>query len=230
MPRILSASIVLLALAMVLPIPVRADTPLEVHVISRAAYAVFTSESECTTVNVYVNSSTNLFFPAHGDGGGVSNQGLTSLAIIVEDTCTAAESMSVVAGGGGGGAVIADWMGQTQATPAVRGNLHEAHLVATIPMEDQVSGAEAVASVDLTWTATGPDLVGPSHIHLRWPQALVVNSNSNDTQRDAIASGTVMFEGANMTPAATDGLLSATRFHCRQIGFAQMGADWGMCY
>lgn len=230
MPRILSASAVLLALAMVLPIPVRADTPLENHVISRAAYAVFTSESECTTVTVYVNSSTNLFVPAHGDGGGVTKQGLTSLAILVEDTCAAAESMFAFAGGGGGGAVIADWLGQTQAALAVRGNLNEAHVVATIPMEDQLSGDEAVASVDLTWTATGPDLVRPSHIHLRWPQTVVVNSNSNDTQRDAIASGSVMFEGANMTPEPTDGVLSATRFHCRQIGFAQIGSDWDMCY
>lgn len=230
MSRILPASIVLLALAMVLPIPVRADTPLENHVISRDAYAVFTTETECTTVTVYVNSSANLFVPAHGDGGGVSKQGLTSLAIMVEDTCTAAESFSVLAGGGGGGAVIADWMGQTQDSLAVRGNLNEAHLVATIPMVDQVSGDESVASVDLAWTAIGPDLVGPSHIHLRWPWTVVVNSNSNDTQRDAIASGTVMFEGANVTPSPTDGLLSATRFHCRQIGFAQIGSDWDMCY
>ena len=44
MPRILPASIVLLALAMALPIPVRADTPLENHVISREAYAVFVTE------------------------------------------------------------------------------------------------------------------------------------------------------------------------------------------
>lgn len=229
MPRYLSASVVLLALAMVLPIPVRADTPLENHVISRDAYAVFTSESECTTVNVYVNSSTNMFFPAHGDGGGVSKQGLTSLAIIVEDTCATAESVSVFAGGGGG-AVIADWMGQTQAALAVRGNLNEAHLVAVIPMVDQVSGDEAVASVDMTWTATGPDLVRPSHIHLRWPHTVVLNSNSNDTLRDAVASGTVLFEGVNLTPNPTDGLLSATRFHCRQIGFAQIGSDWDLCY
>jgi hypothetical protein len=230
MPRILSASVVLFALAMVLPIPVRADTPLENHVISRNAYAVFTSESECTTVNVYVNGGTYLFFPAHGAGGGVTKQGLTSLAITVEDTCAAAESMSVFAAGGGGGGLIADWLGQTQTALAVRGNLNEAHLVAMIPMVDQVSGAEADASVDLTWTAIGPAVGSPSRIHLRWPQTVVVNSNSNDTQRDAIASGTVMFEGANLTPDQTVGLLYATRFHCRQIGFALIGSDWDMCY
>jgi hypothetical protein len=228
MPRILSASVVLLALAMVLPVPVRADTPLENHVISRDAYAMFTSESECTTVSVYVNSSTNLFFPAHGVGGGVSKQGLTSLAIIVEDTCAAAESVSAYAGGGG--AVVADWLGQTLAAPAVQGNLNEAHLVAMIPMVDEVTGADAVATVDLTWTATGPDLVRPSHIHMRYPKAVVVNSNSNDTQRDAIASGTVFMEGINLTPQSTEGILSATRFHCRQIGFAQIGSDWDQCY
>ena len=229
MPRILSASVVLLALAMVLPVPVRADTPLENHVISRDAYAVFTSESECTTVSVYVNSSTNFFFPAHGAGGGVTKQGLTSLAIIVEDTCVAAQSMSVYAAGGGG-AVVADWLGQTQAALAVHGNLNEAHLVATIPMVDGVSGAESIATVDLTWTATGPDLVRPSHIHLRYPKAVVVNSNSNDTLRDATASGTVFFDGVNLTPQPTEGILSATRFHCRQIGFAQIGSDWDQCY
>ena len=171
-----------------------------------------------------------MFFPAHGDGGGVSRQGLTSLAILVEDTCAAAGSVSVLAGGGGGGAVTADWLGQTQAALVVRGNLNEARLVATIPMEDQVSGLQAVASVDLTWTATGPDLVRPSHVHLRWPQTVVLNSNSNDTMRDAIASGTVLFEGENVTPQPADGLLSTTRFHCRQIGFAQIGSDWDMCY
>ena len=102
MSRILPVSIVLLALAMVLPIPVRADTPLENHVISRDAYAVFTTESACSTVTVFVNSSTNMFVPAHGDGGGAVKQGLTSLAILVEDTCAAAGAISVLAGGGGG--------------------------------------------------------------------------------------------------------------------------------
>jgi hypothetical protein len=228
--RILPASIVLLALAMVLPMPVSADTPLENHVISRDAYAVFTTESACSTVTVFVNSSTNMFVPAHGDGGGVVKQGLTSLAILVEDTCAAADSVSILAGGGGGGGVIADWLGQTQAALVVRGNLNEARLVATIPMEDQVSGALAAASVDLTWTATGPDIVRPSHIHVRWPQTVVLNRNSNDTMRDAVAFGTVLFEGEDVTPEPADGVLSTTRFHCRQIGFAQIGSDWGLCY
>jgi hypothetical protein len=221
-----------LVLGVFIPGPVAADTPLENHAISRDAFATLAWEEGCASVSVYVSSSSARYVPAHGDGGGIVRQGLTTVGITIEDLCSSSTHRAAAAAGGGGngGATIADWFGQSLDELIVHGAMGFASIHASVPVTDSVSGAEAIATVDLTFTATGPDVVRPSHVHLRYPFTVVVNTNSNDVMRDAVAVGTLMLDGTNWTPEAAPALLTTTRFHCRQIGFAQMGSDWGQCY
>jgi hypothetical protein len=213
------------------PATVGAATPLENHVIGYNAYAGFSSEDGCTSVAVLVDSSHALYMPAHGAGGGVYKQHLTNLEITVTDTC----APSVAAGGGGGGGggggtVVADWFGQAPVAPDFGPRLGSATLRATVAMTDELSGATASATVALRWTATSADTTAPSHYHERYPFIVILNTNSNDTNREAVADGAVTMGGVNYAPNEGEGSLWSVRFHCRQIGFGNGSSDWGLCY
>jgi len=227
MTRTLLSLLLSLGLAVALPATALADTPLENHVLSRDAYAAFSSTQGGLSTSVLVSSSASLFMPAHGAGGGVQLQGLTSLEIVVEETSAA---VAAAAGGGGGGTVVADWFGQARVPLHPRGNMASARLTAVITVVDEVSGQEADVVVSLFWRATSRAEHNPVHFHHRYPGIVILNTNSNDTFREAVVSGTVMLNGVNWTPGSTDGLLTTTRFHCRQIGHGHGGSDWGLCF
>lgn len=228
MTRTLLSFLFSLGLALALPANAMAATPLENHVLSRAANAIFSSTDGSLSTSVLVSSSQSLFMPAHGAGGGVVHGGLTSVEIIVEDT--SAEVTAAAGGGGGGGGVVADWFGQAMIPLHVGGSMANARLTAVIPMVDEVSGDEADAVVNITWRATSRADHDPVHFHHRYPGIVVLNTNSNDTFRNAVVWGMVMLNGVNWTPDRTDGLLTTTHFHCRQIGHGHLGSDWGLCY
>ncbi|HKO34169.1 MAG TPA: hypothetical protein VJY85_10530 [Candidatus Limnocylindria bacterium] len=218
-----------LGLVTALPATALAATPLENHVLSRDAYATFSSTEGRLSTSVLVASSRALYMPAHGAGGGVVHQGVTSVEIIVEEA-PAEVTAAAAGGGGGGGTLLADWYGQVMVPLHAPASMARATVTAVVPMVDEVSGDQADAVVNLVWLATGPAQRHPVHLHHRYPGIVILNTNSNDTLREAVASGTVMLNGVNWTPDTAESLLSTTRFHCRQIGHGHMGSDWGLCF
>ena len=211
-----------LAAAMAAPAGALAAPPYSYHTIAnRDAYAFFDATSGDLGIAVWV-SGTDARMSLKPSGPPLNGAfGLTSVTIIVVDLTRPT---------GKGYVKLADWDGQVAVAPTFHGALDRASLLVDVPVTDAITGAGGVAEVSIAWTASGPSATGPEHLHLRWPGELILNSNSNDNERPAIAEGSVRLAVAGLLVNGPDSgaMLHSTKFNCRQIGYRTLG-DVGVC-
>ena len=101
----------------------------------------------------------------------------------------------------------------TESTP----QFDRAWVHAAVPVYDDVTGAESVATMDLTWTSTGRATPDPTHLHVRFPGVAVVNSHDNDMLVDAVATGTIEIGDLVVSVSSTDARLSTVKAGCQVI-------------
>jgi hypothetical protein len=91
--------------------------------------------------------------------------------------------------------------GDSMASITVAPDLSSASLMSTMPVQDFNTGAVSSVSVTVTWTATGPQSISTSNVHLGTPQTFFYDLHTKGVQRPAQASGTVLVGGIDFTPA-----------------------------
>lgn len=77
--------------------------------------------------------------------------------------------------------------------------LTSATLNTTMEVFDDLSGTSLPVDVSLSWTGTGDTVREQRHSHVKMP-GFILNSHSNGTSRNAVASGTVSDGTTNFTP------------------------------
>jgi len=216
-----------LAAVMILSLPATASaaTPAVYHTIDgRFAGAYFTSLDGCLQTDVWVSSSAATYGPQPGIPGGLNKQGLTSVQIFVYDTCQPME--------GKHHPIVADWFAQTSDRLVAEARMRSAHFAATLPMTDSISGDTATVPIELAWLATGaahPDTARNNH--LRFPGEGIVNTHDNNINLSAVASGTVLLGGVNVSPEPDLGAtLEQIKSACMEIGDPHWDGDTLFCF
>lgn len=127
---------------------------------------------------------------------------------------------------------MADWFGQSPDRLVAEARLRSAHLVATLSMTDSVSGDTADVPIDLAWQDTDaahPDTVRNNHF--RFPGEGIVNTHDNNINLSAVAAGTVLLNGVNVSPDADpDATLEQIRSACMEIGYPHWDGDTLFCF
>ncbi|MFN2483688.1 MAG: hypothetical protein ABR509_01955 [Candidatus Limnocylindria bacterium] len=222
MPRstagLLRAAIVGSMLA-ALPAATLAAQPDRQHVIvSNTADAAFSTLDGCIVTEVFVSSMDGAF--QGSPGGAVNKQGLSSVLIVISDTCQ--EPI------GKGFPKLFEGIGQTLDPLAASSAAVEwATLEATIPVFDEVSGATYDVDVDLAWTAISTATHDTTRVHVAERQAGIVNSAANNWAADAAAYGSVLLEGVNLTPSPTfDAHLGRVKQNCLVVSLPHGATDF----
>lgn len=205
------------ALAALVPAAALAAPPEGYRVISyRHADGSFASADGCTGTEVFFGSTDAVY---GGRPGPVNKQaGPTDVLVIVSDLCAERTTgFAAAAAEPPGGGPLAFWQGQAMVGLQSNAQFTAASVRADVPVIDEVTGASAVAHLDLTWTATGRAVRDPSHLHVRFPGIAVVNSHDNDTLSDATASGTVAIGDLSIQVATPDAHLTSVKAGCQVI-------------
>jgi hypothetical protein len=141
-----------------------------------------------TVTRIYVQSNT---YTGTWDGAPADDD-QTTITISVWDYCVNAE-VSLLIGS------------TTQQELQVDPNLSSATLRSTIPALDQATGAVIEVSVDLIWSGTGKLIRDPSGYNEHFENLTIV-SRSYGTFRDAVASGSLIVGGVELTlPSSLEG-------------------------
>lgn len=216
-----------LAAVMMLSLPTIASAapPAIYHTIDgRFASAYFTSLDGCLQTDVWVSSSAATYAPQPGVDDTLNKQGLTSVQIVVYDTCKPMEGKHYP--------IVVEWFSQTPDRLVAASRMRTAHLHAILAMTDSVSGETASVPVDLTWVATDrahPDTVRNNHV--RFPGEGIVNTHDNNINLPAAAWGTVWLNGVNVTPGADEGAtLEQIKSSCMEIAFPHWAGDSLFCF
>ncbi len=216
-----------LAAVMMLSLPTSASAapPAIYHTIDgRFASAYFTSLDGCLQTDVWVSSSAATYAPQPGVQDSLNKQGLTSVQIVVYDTCKPMEGKHYP--------IVADWFSQTPDRLVAESRMRAASLDVTLAMTDSVSGDTASVSVDLTWVATAgahPDTVRNNHV--RFPGEGIVNTHDNNINLPAMAWGTVWLHGVNVAPGADESAtLEQIKSSCMEIAFPHWAGDSLFCF
>lgn len=221
--RILPALAVATMLA--LPAAASAATPAIYHTIEgNFASAYFTSLDGCLQTDVWVASSAATYAPQPGVADALNKQGLTSVQIFVYDTCQPMEGKHYP--------IVADWFAQSADRLVAESRMRSAHVVATLTMTDSVSGDSAAVPIDVAWQATAvahPDTVRNNHV--RFPGEGIVNTHDNNINLSALASGTVLLGGVNVSPDPDpSATLEQVKSACMEIGYPHWDGDTLFCF
>ena len=214
MRRAFAIPIVIGLLAAAMPAASLAAVPDGYRVISyRHADGYVASTDGCILTEAYF-CSTDAKYGARP--GSVNKQsGPTDLLVIFSDTC--AEPV------GKGYPQLAAWQGQAMVGLASSPRFDEAWIHADVPVTDDLSGAQAVATLDLDWTSSGRATPDPTHLHVRFPGVAVVNSHDNDTMVDASVIGTIEIGSLAIPVDSGDARLSSVKAGCQVM--VHPGAD-----
>lgn len=215
------AAVTLLAL----PATTSAATPAIYHTIDgRFAGAFFTSLDGCLQTDVWVTSSAATYAPQPGLQQKLNKQGLTTVQIFVYDTCQPMEGKHFP--------IVADWFAQSSDRLIAESRMRSAHVAATLTMTEAVSGDTALVPIDLAWQASGnahPDTVRNNHF--RFPGEGIVNTHDNNINLSAVASGTVMLDGVNVSPDPDSGAtLEQIKSACMEVGYPHWDGDTLFCF
>jgi hypothetical protein len=208
MRRTFIVPIVLGLLSAAMPLASQAAVPEGYRVISdRHADGYAASSDGCLLTEAYFGSGSAIY---GGRPGPVNKQaGPTDVLVIVSDTC--AEPV------GKGYPQLAAWQGQAMIGLESSAQFDHAWVHAAVPVYDDVTGTESVATTDMSWTSTGRATPDPTHLHVRFPGIAVANSHDNDTLVDAVATGTIEIDGLSLSVASTDARLSTVKAGCQVI-------------
>ena len=222
MARKLLIGIAIVVATLLVPTSAMAATPYAYHtIVSRSATASFNVVEGHYAIAAWVFTTSGRFSLKPGAAPLVGTSGYTDVEIVVQDLDQPS---------GKGYLEVADWSGQVPIAGGFNGDIAGASVTATVPVSDWHSGETAVATVQVSWAATGPSTTRPSHMHARYPGIVTIVSNSNDNERPAVATGTVTFDGSDLIENGTDSgaLVSSVKFNCRQIGY-RVRVDFGEC-
>ncbi|MDH4335592.1 MAG: hypothetical protein OEW24_10155 [Chloroflexota bacterium] len=212
-------------MTLTLPATASAAPPAIHHTIDgRFASAYFTSLDACLQTDVWVSSSAATYAPQPGVDDTLNKQGLTSVEIVVYDTCKPMEGKHYP--------IVSEWFSQTPDRLVAESRIRTAHLDAILAMTDSVSGDTASVPVDLNWAATArahPDPVRNNHV--RFPGEGIVNTHDNNINLPAMAWGTVWLNGVNVAPEADESAtLEQTKSSCMEIAFPHWTGDSLFCF
>ncbi len=194
MHRIIAVAGALALLTALLPAAASANVPeSQYRVISaRNAYAAFFMTSGCYETQVWVSSSDGVY---GGRPGPVNRQGLTSLDVVVYDTCQPPIGKHPP--------VVFEAFGQ-DLTPLVSSPRMDAASVSTsYETVDEASGDPVSLALTMTWQLDGEMSHDTSHIHVPPSDQGVANSHENDLRGAAIARGSVTINGTALELAPT---------------------------
>jgi len=212
-------------MTLTLPATASAAPPAIHHTIDgRFASAYFTSLDACLQTDVWVSSSAATYAPQPGVDDTLNKQGLTSVEIVVYDTCKPMEGKHYP--------IVSEWFSQTPDRLVAESRIRTAHLDAILAMTDSVSGDTASVPVDLNWAATArahPDPVRNNHV--RFPGEGIVNTHDNNINLPAMAWGTVWLNGVNVAPEADESAtLEQIKSSCMEIAFPHWTGDSLFCF
>jgi hypothetical protein len=165
------------------------------------AYAVFDSTSGCTDTSVFVEGVDGR---SHTGPGQPEVQSFVYMSVVQYDTCTQAYLLI----GSGYAVLVPDAFQMTQRT---------ATLATTIEMYDYVSGNTFSVNVNVAWTGAGDTSMGTSNYTYR-DQVFTTVYHSVGTSQTASAAGTVISNGTNFTPGASNyGYMSVSKSGYLQV-------------
>jgi hypothetical protein len=196
-------------LAVLLPGPALASVPDDQYQVlsARNASAAFRSIDGCLQTEVFVSSSDAVY---GGRPGAVNKQGLTSLSVIVYDTCHPPEGKHFP--------MVFNGLAQDFVALASTSRLENAWVNTSFEMADEVSGRVVNARISLRWTLVGYMTHDTVHSHVRVPGDGIVNSHDNDLIGSAEASGTIVLAGVQreLRPSL-DAQLELIKADCQKI-------------
>jgi hypothetical protein len=189
MRRIVAAAGTLALLAALLPAVASAHVPESQYrvIAARNAYAAVFMTNGCYETQVWVSSSDGTY---GGRPGPVSKQGLTSVDVIVYDTCQPAVGKHPP--------VVFEAFGQDLTALGTTPRMTRAWVSASYETTDEVSGEPVSLEVSIAWQLDGELSHDTSHIHVPPSDQGVANSHENDLRGAAIAWGTLSVDGQVM--------------------------------
>lgn len=209
MRRIIAVAGALALLTALLPAAASAAVPENQYQVisSRHAYAGFFMSDGCYETQVWVSSTDGVY---GGRPGPVNKQGLTSLDVIVYDTCQPYEGKHPP--------VVFAVMGQDFTPLGSAPRMGSAWVSTGYEAIDEASGDPVSVSFEMTWQLLGALQHDPSHIHVPPSDQGVANSHTNFWSGAAIASGSVTLNGITMElPATTEAGLELVKGGCQVI-------------
>jgi len=217
--------VVALALAALVPATASASTPAIYHTINGAfASAFFTATDGCYQTEVWVSTSVAKYAPQPGVPDQLNKQGLTSISILVYDTCQPPVGKHFP--------LVADWWAQTTDRLVVEPRLRSAHLDVVLPMDDAASAGTASVPVHLEWRATArahPDTVRNNHV--RFAGEGIVNTHDNNIVLPAVAWGSITLNGMNVARGVDEGAsLQQVKSACMEIRYPHWAGETYYCF
>lgn len=216
-----------LAAVILLTVPAAAGaaTPAIYHTIDgRFASAYFTSIDGCLQSNLWISSGAATYAPQPGVHDKLTRQGLTSVEIIVYDTCRPMEGKHFP--------IVADWFAQTPDRLVTEARMRSAQLHMTAAMTDSESGATMDVPIDLHWTASErahPDPVRNNHV--RFPGEGIVNTHDNNLNLPAVAWGTVLLDRLNLAQEPDQSAtLEEVKSGCMEIAYPHWTGETLFCF
>jgi len=209
MRRLIAVAGALALLTALVPAAASAHVPEnQYQVISaRNAYAAFFMTDGCYETQVWVSSTDAKF---GGRPGRVNKQGLTSLSVIVYDTCqpTAGKHPPVVF----------EASGQDFTKLGTTPRMSRAWVSTSYGTTDEATGQPVSLAFDMAWQLDGELSHDTSHIHVPPSDQGVANSHENDLRGNAIAWGSVTINGVTMElPTTSDAGLELIKGGCQVI-------------
>jgi hypothetical protein len=174
---------------------------------ARNAYAAFSMTDGCLETQVWVSSADGVY---GGRPGPVTKQGLTSLDVVVYDTCQPFIGKHPP--------VVFEVFGQDLTSLGSMPRMTRAWVSTAYESFDEATGDPVTVSFAMTWQLDGIMEHDTSHIHVPPSDQGVANSHENDLRGAAIASGWITINGTTITLGPTDGAgLELIRGGCQVI-------------
>jgi hypothetical protein len=199
MRRIIAVAGALALLTALLTTAASANVPeSQYQVISaRNAYAAFFMTNGCYETQVWVSSSDGVY---GGRPGPVSKQGLTSLDMVVYDTCQPSVGKHPP--------VISEVFAQDLTRLGSSPRMQTAWVAASYDVRDEATGEPVTVAVSITWQLDGELSHDTSHIHVPPSDQGIANSHENDLRGAAVAWGSLAIndETIELVPTSEAGL------------------------
>jgi hypothetical protein len=186
---------------------------------ARNAYAAFFMTDGCYETQVWVSSSDGVY---GGRPGPVNKQGLTSLDVVVYDTC----QLSV----GKHPPIVFEAFGQDFTPLGTTPRMARAWVSTGFETADEVTGDPVSLAFSLDWQLDGELAHTTSHIHVPPSDQGVASSHENDLRGAAVAWGTLTLDGRTIELAQTsDAGLELVKGGCQVIVRPGLPSDLA-CY
>ena len=174
---------------------------------ARNASAAFFMTDGCYETQVWVSTTDAKF---GGRPGRVNKQGLTSLSVVVYDTCQPPVGKHPP--------VVFEIFGQDLTRLGTTPRMTRAWVATTYNTVDEASGDPVTVSFEMAWQLVGEMSHETSHLHVPPSDQGVANSHENDLFGAAVASGSVTIDGVTTALApTTEARLELVKGSCQVI-------------